>query len=324
MRFPAHAAAPAGTLSRPPAHGPGWAGTEPGEAAPAPHPARRLVITADDFGASIAVNRAVERAHREGVLTATSLMVAGEAATDAIATARKLPMLGVGLHLVLVDGRPTLPPDRVPDLVDGDGRFRANMVRAGVDFFFRPAVRRQLAEEIEAQFIAFGATGLKLDHVNAHKHFHLHPTIAGLIVEIGGRFGLRAVRAPVEPPEPLAEVEPASPGRLADRVAAPWARTLQARFASAGLIVPDQVFGLRWSGHMHVGRLAGLIEHLPPGLTEIYLHPATEAGFAGHAPGYDYEAELAALVDERTRAALRLSGARLGSFTDFEEERVAA
>src|SRR6185312_16149728 len=75
---------------------------------------KRLIVTADDFGASVAVNEAVEQAHRRGILTCASLMVAGEAAADAVVRARAMPKLGAGLHLVLVDGRPVLPPETVP------------------------------------------------------------------------------------------------------------------------------------------------------------------------------------------------------------------
>jgi hopanoid biosynthesis associated protein HpnK len=193
-----------------------------------------LIVTADDFGADEAVNEAVERGHVDGILTAASLMVTGNAMADAVTRARRLPRLGVGLHLVLVEGRPALPPDRIPDLVDRDGLFRTNMVRAGIDIFFRPAVRRQLAAEIEAQFAAFAATGLSLDHVNAHKHFHLHPTIAGLILSIGRRYGLHAMRAPVEPLAVLRRIEPVTI-TLAGRIAAPYARSVRRRIDRAGL-----------------------------------------------------------------------------------------
>ena len=250
-------------------------------------------------------------------------MVSGEAADDAVARAKRLPGLGVGLHLVLVDGRPILPPDKVPDLVDEDGRFRANMALAGVRFFFSPCVRKQLAAEIEAQFAAFARTGLPLDHVNAHKHFHLHPTIAGLILATGARYGLTAARAPVEPAAVIDAIEPIQRG-LADRVAAPWAQATKARLVRAGLTVPDQVFGLAWSGAMTTPRLRALIASLPAGLSEIYFHPATADQFSGHAAGYRYRDELAALTDSGVRDEVMAQGVQLGRFADFQGERVAA
>jgi hopanoid biosynthesis associated protein HpnK len=179
--------------------------------------------------------------------------------------------------------------------------------------FSQPAARGELAAEIEAQFRAFAATGLPLDHVNAHKHFQLHPTIAGLILGIGKRYGLRALRVPLEPAAPLNRIEPGAASG-AD-FTAPFANRLRARARRAGLTVPDQVFGLRWSGAMTTPRLAGLVRAAPAGLTEIYLHPATEERFAGSAPGYRYRDELAALISPEARAAA--AGIRLGGFLDF-------
>ena len=278
---------------------------------------KRLIVTADDFGAAEAVNEAVERGHRDGILTAASLMVAAPGCADAVARARRTPALRVGLHLVLVEGRPFLPPEHLPDLVTPDGLFRTDMARMGADIFFTPRVRRQLAAEIEAQFQAFADTGLKLDHVNTHKHYHLHPTIAGQILNTGRRFGMKASRAPVEPRVVLAAVDPAAAPPPA-WVTEPWARLVRARYRRAGIAMADQVLGLHWSGAMTPERVAGLIRHLPDGLSELYLHPATEGGFEGAAPGYDYAGELAALLAPDTRAALRESGARLGAFSDFD------
>jgi hopanoid biosynthesis associated protein HpnK len=165
--------------------------------------ARALIFTADDFGLHERVNAAVERAHRDGVLNAASLMVGAPAAQDAIARARRLPSLAVGLHLVLADGPATLPAREIPALVGADGRFGDAMAKDGCRFFFLPHVRAQLRREIRAQFDAFAATGLPLDHVNAHKHFHLHPTVLSMIVEIGRDYGLRAVRLPYETTAPV-------------------------------------------------------------------------------------------------------------------------
>ena len=267
---------------------------------------KRLIVTADDFGAAEAVNEAVERGHTEGILTSASLMVAAAGCADAVARAKRLPKLRIGLHLVLVEGAPMLPPSQLPDLVR-DGMFRTDMARMGADIFFRPRVRKQLAAEIEAQFEAFQRTGLALDHVNTHKHYHLHPTIAGMILKIGRRYGLRASRAPIEPWDVLLAVEPASPPARGD-ITEPWAKGVRSRYRKAGIVMADQVFGLAWSGAMTTDRVAGIIRHLPDGLSELYLHPATEGGFAGSAPGYRYAEEFAALTAPRVRDAVRDGG----------------
>ena len=243
-------------------------------------------------------------------------MVAAPAAVHAVACARRLPRLGVGLHLVLVEGAPALPPCRVDHLVDERGRFRSDLVRLGIAIAASRTARRQLREEIGAQFAAFAATGLPLDHVNAHRHFHLHPVVASLILEVGAAYGLRAIRAPVEPVALLAAIEPVKRGPSL-LVAAAWARRMARRCRSAGMLIPDQVFGLAWSGAMIQTRLAGIIDRLPPGLSEIYLHPAVRDDFVGHAPGYRYRRELDALTSGSVADALARSGVATGSFATF-------
>ncbi len=276
---------------------------------------KQLIVTADDFGAAAEVNEAVEHAHRNGILSAASLMVAGAAAHDAVVRAKTMPKLRVGLHLVLVEGKPVLPASAVPDLVDSSGHFRTDMARAGAAMFFLPKVRAQLAAEISAQFEAFAATGLALDHVNAHKHFHLHPTIAALMIEMAEAHGVKGARVPLEPQDVLARIEPRKASAMV-ALTTPFAKSLRRRFRRAGIAAPDQVFGLAWSGAMTGERLAGLIRHLPEGLSEIYTHPAT-GPYAGSAPGYQYQAELAALTDPGLAALLAGSGVRSGGFGDF-------
>jgi chitin disaccharide deacetylase len=275
---------------------------------------RRLVITADDFGAAVEVNDAVELAHRNGVLTAASLMVSGRAAADAIGRAHRMPTLRVGLHLTLVDGRPVLPASKIRHLVDRSGALRGNMAAVGAIIACNRSARLEAAAEITAQFEAFRATGLRLDHCSTHKHFLMHPVVAGLIAQIGSRFGLDAVRVPVEPVDILRKIEPCRGTWLP----APLARVLHRRLRRRGLLAPDQVFGLRWSGRMTSERLLGLIRHLPEGLSEIYLHPAT-AAYAGSAAGYGYRNELDALTAQPVIEACHDSSLRLGGFSDFAE-----
>ena len=97
---------------------------------------RRVIFTADDFGLDEAVNEAVERAHRDGVLTSASLMVTGAAAEDAMARAKRLPGLAVGLHLVLVQGKPALSREDAAPLSGAAGAFLDSPARAGLHYFF--------------------------------------------------------------------------------------------------------------------------------------------------------------------------------------------
>ena len=276
-----------------------------------------LIVTADDFGLHPAVNHAVELAARDGVLSTASLMVGGPAAADAVRRARALPGLSVGLHLVLADGWSVLPQRSIPALVDSQGRFGNNMVRDGVRFFALPAVRRQLEAEIRAQFQAFADTGLPLDHVNAHKHFHLHPTLLEMLLRIGGEFGVPAVRLPREPAWVARRAGGPIAGPAVAGLLSPWLAIMRRRLRAAGIVHNDYVFGMSDSGSMHEARLLEILGKLPPdGVTEIYLHPAVESGTAITASmsGYRHADELAALLSGKVRAAVAACGAQTGSF----------
>jgi hopanoid biosynthesis associated protein HpnK len=228
-----------------------------------------------------------------------------------------LPDLRVGLHLVLVDGHPTLPCAEIPSLVRRDGRFDPYMGRAGIRFFALPGARRQLAMEIRAQFEAFRVTGLRLDHVNAHKHMHLHPTVGRMIIEIGRDYGLNAVRVPFEPVEPLHAAFPDE--RHSVPLYRPWIEWLRRRLQSAGLFVNDNLFGLAWTGGMVERRLLRLLPQVPQGISEIYFHPATvrSAALSAAMPGYHHEEELAALLSPSAKSLVAELGIALGGYSDF-------
>jgi hopanoid biosynthesis associated protein HpnK len=268
---------------------------------------KSLVITADDFGAAVEVNEAVEIAYRDGILTAASLMVSASAADDAVERARRLPALGVGLHLVLVEGRPTLPASRIPDLVDATGSLRTDMATMGLQIALSRRVREQLSAEIEAQFCAFDATGLRLDHVNAHKHFHVHPVIGRLVMDAAIRHGARALRVPREQGKPQGF----------GWVAAPFIRSLARRARQRGFVIPDRVHGLRHSGQMTIARVREAIASSPHGVSELYLHPATDDRHPAHTKGYAHRGEFDALLSAECRQAVAHGDVRLCNFASL-------
>ena len=286
---------------------------------------RRVIVTADDFGLAVPVNEAVERAHREGVLTTASLMVAEAAAGDAIRRARTLPSLGVGLHVVLVAGRPVLPPERIPDLVERDGQFTTDLARAGVRFFFRPRIRAQLEAEIRAQFAAFAASGLRFDHLNAQCHLHLHPTVFGIIVKVAREYGNPPMRIPYEPFAPSWRATRDARGlRFANAfLLAPWLALMRARLRRAHIAHNDRVFGLSDVGRMTPERVLALLGELRPGVTEVFFHAATRRwpGIAPALATYRLEDELAALTSPDVARVLHAPGVETIAFSDLVPAR---
>lgn len=273
---------------------------------------KRLIVTADDFGMNLAVNEAVEQAFNDGVLTCASLMMGGAAVKDAVARAHRMKGLGVGLHITLADGQPTAMRSQVRGLLGPDGNFRNDLARSGVRWFFNPLIRLQLAREINAQFQAFAATGLVLDHVNTHKHLHFHPTVTAMIISIGRRYGMLALRIPDEPRDVLLEADPGAD--IPKSRMGLLLQSMRRRARRAKLAYNDNIFGLAWSGGMTEDRLLSLIPHLPDGLNELYSHPATADAGDGAADGYLYREELAALMSPRVRQALADYGVTLVRF----------
>lgn len=277
---------------------------------------RRAIVSADDFGLSIAVNDGIEQAHREGLLSTASLMVAGDAAADAVRRARAMPRLRVGLHLVVIEGPAVLPPADIAALVDAAGQFPSDQLGLGLRYAFSRAARAQLTREIAAQFRAFAATSLPLDHANAHKHMHLHPVVGRLMIETGRAHGLRALRVPAEPARVMTALGvPQGPGA---RALLAWTRLLRAQARRAGVVTNDHAFGIAWSGGMTEARVLRLIPHLPAGVSEIYFHPAAarDVLLDRLMPGYDHAGEMAALMSPALRAAVAAAGIQPVTYAD--------
>jgi predicted glycoside hydrolase/deacetylase ChbG (UPF0249 family) len=138
-------------------------------------------------------------------------------------------------------------------------------------------LRRQAEAEVTAQFEKFRRTGLVMDHVNGHQHFHMHPVVSRIIAKLAPAFGHPPVRIPVEPLRPSYA---ATPDRFFGRLSS-WlffiaqTRLLRRRAIAVGLPVNDYVFGLNDSGAMITTRVLRLLDQLPNGVSEFYFHPAT-------------------------------------------------
>jgi len=186
----------------------------------------------------------------------------------------------------------------------------------GVRFFASRGVRRQLQAEIRAQFSAFARTGLTLDHVNVHKHFHLHPTLLDMLLEIGRDFGVPAVRVPDEPLWFARSGNWLAGAQAA--LLAPWVSLMKRRLRRADMPHNDRLFGVAASGAMDEGKLLTILARLPQGVTEIYLHPAVVSGtaIAASMSAYRHADELAALLSPRVRAAIAAGGFGHGGYLD--------
>jgi hopanoid biosynthesis associated protein HpnK len=274
-----------------------------------PDTVRRLIVNADDFGGSPAINQAVIQAHRDGILTTASLMVNEPGLAEAVQLARENPRLGVGLHLTLLMGHSALPPEKIPGLVTADGGFSDNPVAVGMRYFFQRGLRSQLRAEIHAQFAKFRATGLTLDHVNGHLHLHLHPVVFSILMEDAAVLGIRHLRLTRDC---LARSRRMGSGRWGYRLSHAVIYELLAQRARAPLrarnIRHAQItFGLLQTAQVDEEYILKLLPELPDGDSELYSHPSL--GEAKH--------EFAALISPRVKKLVTELGITLIRYQDL-------
>lgn len=274
-----------------------------------PESARRLVVNADDFGRSQSINQAVIRAHREGILTTASLMVNEPALEEAVALAKENSRLGVGLHLALSHGRSALAPGQIPGLVNGDGRFSNRPVATGFRYFAQRHLRKQLRREIQAQFEKFRATGLPLDHVNGHLHFHLHPAVFRILMGEAGNFGIRHMRLTRDPFWLNARL---ARGRWIDRglhafIYLCLSGNARGRLQRRAIRHTQHVFGLLQNQRVDEAYIGKLLPLLPPGDSELYSHPSLD----------EFRNEFDALVSDRVKSAVQQHDIKLIRYQDL-------
>lgn len=285
---------------------------------------RRLIVNADDFGLSSGVNRAVEIAWQEGILTQSSLMSGGEAFDEAVDIARRNPGLQVGLHLTLVQGRPVLPPERIPGLVGDDGCFPGNPVSVGMRLFFDRSVREQLRAEIEAQILKIKETGLQLSHIDGHLNIQMHPTVFELLQELMPLHGISSFRITRERlRRNLAHDRNRVLGKALERlIFGALSNHAQPELQRLNIVCATEVKGLLNSGRMTEAYLLAILEDLEPGLTEIYFHPGClpDAEISRRMPDYRHEDELKALTSPQVRQRLQELGISLCNYRGEEKK----
>lgn len=235
----------------------------------------RLIVNADDFGLTAGVNRAIAELHRAGVLTSATLMPRAAATDQAIDMALATPSLGVGCHVVLVDGEPALQPEELPSLIGHrTGRLQQKL-SAFVQRLLAGRIREaEIEAEAAAQIALLQRRGLRLTHIDTHKHTHMFPAVLRPVLRAAKAAGIRVVRNPFEPAWSLR----ATPGvHLTRRVEVILLRRLEPAFrqiiAEEGFITTDGAIGVLATGALDATTVASLLTALPEGTYELVSHP---------------------------------------------------
>jgi predicted glycoside hydrolase/deacetylase ChbG (UPF0249 family) len=260
----------------------------------------RLIVNADDFGSSLPVNRGVERACRDGVVTSASLATCGAAFDDALARLDDLPQLGVGVHLTLAGGRAVAGPMAAPTLVAEDGTLPRDAYAFARSYLFGKISVADVTTELRAQLARARDAGVRATHVDSHQHLHNFPGVAAVVVALAREFGIPAARLS------RCRLWPAGRGWLGRQLALRLCAEAFGRLGRrAGLKLPDGLEGQPW---------AAAVAKLGPGSWELVCHPATENDAEDDAAAYDRAGELAALTSPAVRAALDDRGVRSINF----------
>lgn len=276
---------------------------------------KQLIVNADDFGLTPAVNRGIIRAFQDGIVTSASLLVTGTAFEDAVTLSRQNPILDVGLHVALVGERSVLGREVLPTLVDESGRFP----RTSGEFFRRAFLGRINWEEVErelaAQFARFQQTGLQLSHVDSHQHLHMFPPIFQIVSRLTLRMDNVWVRNAASP---WGKSSPVPIRRWLEQLGLNLA-CLSARALRGPRVppMPDGMLGFEVSGCLTSAALAQIVRKIPDGLYELVCHPgeedvATRKQYSHWR--YDWAKELDTLTAPETRAALNQEQIALTSF----------
>jgi hopanoid biosynthesis associated protein HpnK len=277
----------------------------------------RLIVNADDFGLSEAIDDGIVEAHRDGIVTCASVIVNAPAFAHAVAAAKANPGLDLGVHLTLTELAPVCAAPTVPSLVGADGRFAAHAI-AFAARYLRGSVRLpEVRRELDAQIRRALDAGLTISHLDSHQHVHVLPGIARVVAELAAEHGIGAVRYPRERLQPyMLERGVCQARRLIEQAGLNLACALS---PLRRLRHPDRFLGFHCGGRLSDGRLAALLRHLPGrGTFELMCHPAqAESGGPQAQWGYDGAAERAALTSARIRELLRERRIALVGYRDL-------
>jgi len=235
----------------------------------------RLIINADDFGLTAGVNRAIVELHRAGVLTSASLMARAAATVGAIELALATPTLGIGCHVVLVDGEPVLRAQDLPTLVDlRTGRFQPSL-GAFLKLLLTGRIRSsEIEAETAAQINLLQANGLRLTHIDTHKHVHMFPAVLRPVLRAARAAGIRAVRNPFEPAWSRRATHGASWLRRAQiRLLRLLEPTFRRIVAEEGFTTTDGAVGVLATGTLDSTTVSSLLRSMPDGTWELVTHP---------------------------------------------------
>ena len=298
---------------------------------------RQLIVNADDFGLTEQVTRGILVAHREGIVTSTTLMANGGAFDMAVSNGRREYALGIGVHLNLTEGLPVAPASDIPTLVDRQGRLHLSPRCLAQGILTRQVNLADVETELWRQITKVMGAGIFPTHLDGHKHIHVLPGVSGIVIRLAQEFSIRSVRCPCEAAPTMPALQQmgksgptAAKQYLVCRAVSIFARRFKERLEKAGLLCPAHFYGLSQTGFLDTESIKDILGRLPQGISELMCHPGyVDADLAktGTRLLAQREVELRGLTARPVRALVADLGIQLIRYRQvrsYAPERAAA
>ena len=271
----------------------------------------KLIVNADDFGISEAVNRGIVEAHDRGIVTSTSIMATAAEFEHAVELARQRPRLAVGVHLVLTEQRPLIGAAAAASLVRPDGTFEPHLKQLLKKRLRGLVSMGEVRSELDAQIRRVRAAGIAISHLDGHQHVHVLPGVARVVAELAAAHGVAAVRYPAERVRGYMLRSITHAPRVIEQAAL---NLFCASSPLERLRRSDEFVGFYFGGRLDEANLETVLAGLPTrGTVELMCHPGDEGMRPQDDWHYAWTAERDALTSPRIRELLLARGMQLVS-----------
>lgn len=276
---------------------------------------KQLVVTADDLGLHERMNEGSIRAHREGIVTAVSLVANGRAFDHGVELIRDEPSLDTGVHLTFVEEIPLSPLSEVPSLIDDSGTFLQSFRSFSFRYLYGGVDLDELTLELRRQIERVMQTGLTVRHLNSHQHLHLLPRVFDRVLALAEEFRIPNMRMPEDYPKTSGHDVRAISIRVLSAMSGRARHRWKGR---SSIAMNDRAIGILHAGHLTASHLMGLLDSVE-GVTELVTHPGAETSeiAKAYAWGYEWDEETAALCDRRVREGIVEKGIELTRFSEL-------
>jgi len=291
---------------------------------------KQLIVNADDFGLTESVNRGVLDAHRDGIVTSTTLLANGMAFESAVAASKRFHRLAIGVHLNLSEGMPVAHASQVRTLVDSQGRLHMPPTRLWAGIATGQVRLSDVESELRAQVKKVIGAGVQPTHFDGHKHVHVVPPVSEVVIRLAREFGVPAVRCPMEQSTDASGVPrnhrlsglPRIKQYLVSRAVSGLSKNFRRKLAEAGLLSPARFYGISETGFLDASAIRRILENLPQGTSELMCHPGyrdSDLESTGTRLLTQREIEIQGLTAVSVKNLVLSEGIALGNFKDFVE-----